>query len=67
MKYKILFEVEIENDAEDIKDDIRIVKMEAEGMSRVLWANTNYPAFKVRDVIPDYEFNKRIKQLNNHK
>jgi len=63
MKYIIVFETEIEIETDDIENGIRLAKAEADGMSRALWANTNYPRFKVKDVRVDYEFKKRIKQL----
>jgi len=63
MKYIIVFEVESGIETDNIEDGIRLAKAEADGMSRVLWANTNYKKFKVKDVRVDYEFKKRIKQL----
>jgi len=63
MKYIITFEAVLENNAEDIEDGIRIVKMEADAIRRVLWHITNYNKFKFKDVRVDYEFKKRIKQL----
>jgi len=56
MKYIIVFETEIEIETDDIEDGIRLAKAEADGMSRVLWANTNYKKFKFKDVRVDYEF-----------
>jgi len=63
MKYIIVFEVDSGVETENIEDGIQLAKLEADGMSRVLWANTNYKKFKVKDVRVDYEFKKRIKQL----
>jgi len=66
MKYIIVFETEIEIETDDIENGIRLAKAEADGMSRVLWANTNYPRFKVKDVRVDYEFDKKIMELRKN-
>jgi len=66
MKYIIVFETEIEIETDDIENGIRLAKAEADGMSRVLWANTNYPRFKVKDVRVDYELDKKIMELRKN-
>jgi len=66
MKYIIVFETEIEIETDDIENGIRLAKAEADGMSRILWANTNYPRFKVKDVRVDYELDKKIMELRKN-
>lgn len=63
MKYIIVFEVDSGVETENIDDGIQLAKLEADAISRVLFANTNYNKFKFKDVRVDYEFKKRIKQL----
>jgi len=63
MKYIIVFEVDSGVETENIDDGIQLAKLEADAISRVLFANTNYNKFKFKDVRVDYEFKKRTKQL----
>ncbi len=53
MKFKVNFEVVLDVNSDDYDDGLLLAKAEAEGMSRVLMANTNYPKFKIKGVHAD--------------
>ena len=61
MKFKVNFEVIIDVNTDDYDDGLRLAKAEAEGMSRVLMANTNYPKFRVKNVHAD--LSEQIEEL----
>jgi len=61
MKYKILFETFVEIEADDYDEGELLAKAEADGMSRVLFANTNYNKFKVKSV--NIDLNDRIIEM----
>jgi len=55
MKFKITFETTVEVLSDDYDEGERLAKAEADGMSRVLFANTNYNKFKVKSVNIDLD------------
>jgi len=61
IKYNILFQVGIEVNTDDYDEGERLAKAEADGMSRVLFANTNYNKFKVKSV--NIDLNDRIIEM----
>ena len=61
MKFKVLFETEITVNSDDYDEGERLAKAEADGMSRVLFANTNYNKFKVKSV--NIDLNDRIIEM----
>jgi len=61
MKFKITFETTVEVLSDDYDEGERLAKAEADGMSRVLFANTNYNKFKVKSV--NIDLNDRIIEM----
>ena len=64
MKFKIHFEVVVDVNSDDYDDGLLLAKAEAEGMSRVLMANSNYPKFKIKGVHAD--LSEQIAALKNN-
>ena len=60
MKYKILFETIVEVPADDYDEGLLLAKAEADGISRVLMANTNYNTFKVKSIHIDLSDRMRV-------
>ena len=66
MKFKVNFEVVVDVNSDDYDDGRRLALAEAEGMSRVMMANTNYPKFKIKGVNADLtEQMKVLKQTTD--
>ena len=60
MKFKILFETTVEVNTDDYDEGLLLAKAEADGISRVLMANTNYNKFRVKSVHADLSDQMRV-------